>query len=53
MNGKNMNHQAERGVQMQIIQDADLQNDQLKVEVENKSTIYSILKDINYSIHEV
>ena len=53
MKRNNLLHQAGRGVQMQVITDATLQMEELKVKRENISTIYSIIKDINYSIHEV
>ncbi|HIJ86716.1 MAG TPA: radical SAM protein [Desulfuromonadales bacterium] len=44
---------AGRGVQMQVIQDATLKKEELKVTTEDTCTIYSISKDITYSIHEV
>jgi histone acetyltransferase (RNA polymerase elongator complex component) len=45
--------QAERGVRMLIVPDASLIREELKVETEGSSIIYSIINDINYSIREV
>jgi histone acetyltransferase (RNA polymerase elongator complex component) len=45
--------QAERGVRMRIVPDSTLKKEQLKVCSEETSLIYSIVKDLNYSINEV
>jgi histone acetyltransferase (RNA polymerase elongator complex component) len=45
--------QAERGVRMRVVPDAALTREELKVETECSSIIYSIINDIHYSIHEV
>ncbi|MDD2308756.1 MAG: radical SAM protein [Desulfuromonadaceae bacterium] len=45
--------QAERGVRMRVAPDAALTREELKVETEGSSIIYSIINDIHYSIHEV
>jgi histone acetyltransferase (RNA polymerase elongator complex component) len=49
----NVREQAGRGVRMQVVPDAALKQEELKVETEETSGIYSIVKDIHYSIHEV
>jgi histone acetyltransferase (RNA polymerase elongator complex component) len=49
----NLLRQAERGVRMQVVQDATLKKEELTVQTNDISGIYSILKDINYSIDEV
>ena len=49
----NLLRQLERGVQMQIVSDATLQKENIKVQTEESSVTYSIITDINYSIHEV
>jgi histone acetyltransferase (RNA polymerase elongator complex component) len=49
----NLQRQAERGVQMQVVPDVVLKREELKVEIEEISTIYSVIKDLHYSIHEV
>lgn len=49
----NVRVQADRGVQMQIVQDAILNPEELKVEIADTVAIYSITKDIYYSIDEV
>lgn len=49
----NLHSQAERGVQMMVVPDVTLKKEELKVETKDASTIYSIIKDIHYSIHEV
>ena len=49
----NLLNQAGRGVQMQVVPDVALKKEELKVETEEISTIYSIIKDLHYSIHEV
>ncbi len=49
----NLQRQAEREVQMQVVPDVTLKKEELKVEIEEISTIYSIIKDLHYSIHEV
>ncbi|MDD2897158.1 MAG: radical SAM protein [Desulfuromonadaceae bacterium] len=53
MKRKNLHHQAERGVQMQVAEDASLALDELKVQSEGTKAIYSIIKDLHYSIYEV
>lgn len=53
INRCNLQRQAERGVQVQIIQDVDIHRENIKVVVESDSAIYSIVKDNNYSIDEV
>jgi histone acetyltransferase (RNA polymerase elongator complex component) len=53
MKRSNLQSQTGRGVQMQVVPDAALKKEELKVETENISSIYSITKDINYSILEV
>ena len=53
MKRNNMFRQTGRGVQMQIVPDATLQMEELKVKTEDTDTIYSIIKDISYSILEV
>ena len=50
---KNILIQNERGVRMQIVPDGGLKREELKVKTEDSCIIYSIIKDINYSIHEV
>lgn len=50
---RTLQRQEERGVQVQIIQDANIQREKLKVVAEFNSAIYSIIKDNNYSICEV
>ena len=49
----NLQRQLERGVRMQVVPDATLQKEELKVLTEKLSVTYSIITDINYSIHEV
>ncbi len=49
----NLRRQTERGVRMQVGVDDTLKKDELKVEMQDKCTIYSIVKDLHYSIHEV
>lgn len=49
----NLQRQLERGVRMQVVPDATLQKEVLKVQTEGSSVTYSIVTDINYSIHEV
>lgn len=49
----NLKRQAGRGVTMSVVPDAALRQEELKVETEQMSSTYSILKDITYSIHEV
>ena len=49
----NLLSQAARGVQMQVVEDISLMKDELKVKNEYSYDIYSIIKDSNYSIHEV
>jgi len=48
-----LHSQSQRGVQMQVVPDATLEKEELKVEIEDSCVIYSIIKDSNYSIHEV
>ena len=49
----NMLRQAVRGVMMRVVPDVTLKKEELKVQTESISNIYSIIKDINYSTHEV
>lgn len=53
MGRSNLQHQAGRGVRMNVVPEAGLKKEELKVQTEHGSSIYSILKDITYSIHEV
>lgn len=53
MKRSNLQSQAGRGVRMQVVPDADLKREELKVVTEDSSSIYSIVNDIHYSIHEV
>ena len=53
MKRNNLLHQAGRGVQMKVVPDTTLQQEELKVKTEDTCTIYSIIKNITYSIHEV
>jgi histone acetyltransferase (RNA polymerase elongator complex component) len=53
MKRRNLLSQAARGVQLQIVPDVTLKKDELKVKTEDRCAIYSISKDITYSIHEV
>lgn len=49
----NLRDLAQRGVRLQLVQDASLEPCELKVQVECGNVTCSIIKDINYSIHEV
>jgi histone acetyltransferase (RNA polymerase elongator complex component) len=49
----NLQRAAERGLEMQVLPDANLNKDELKILNADVSTVYSIIKDIHYSIHEV
>ncbi len=53
MKRSNLLSQAARGVQIQVVPDATLKREDLKVKTEDTSSIYSIINDITYSIHEV
>lgn len=53
MGRSNLQRQVERGVRIEVVPDVSLKREELKVLTENTCTIYSILKDITYSIHEV
>ncbi len=53
MKQSNINIQAERGVELQVIQDVTLKMEELKIYTDNSTTIHSIISDLNYSIHEV
>ncbi len=53
MNRSNVQSQASRGVQIRVVQDITLKREELKVQTEERSAIYSIINDLNYSIHEV
>ena len=53
MKRSNLLSQAARGVQIQVVPDATLKREELKVKTEDTSTTYSIINDITYSIHEV
>lgn len=45
--------QRERGVRLQVIPDMSIKKEELKIATENAHTIYSIIRDLHYSIHEV
>ena len=49
----NLQSQAERGVQMQVVQDVTLTKEELKIQTEDSTVIYSIISDLHYYIHEV
>ena len=49
----NMQSLAERGVKIQVVPDAALCQEELKVQTEESTSIYSIIRDLDYSIHEV
>lgn len=49
----NLLSQAERGVQLRVVPDANVNREELKVETEESTAIYSIVKDLYYSIGEV
>ncbi|HXE95450.1 MAG TPA: radical SAM protein [Dongiaceae bacterium] len=49
----NVQCQVGHGVRMRVIPDAALSKEELKVETEDSCSIYSIVNDIHYSIHEV
>jgi histone acetyltransferase (RNA polymerase elongator complex component) len=50
---RGLQSQAERGVSMRVAPDVTLTREEIKVETEGLSSIYSIINDIHYSIHEV
>jgi histone acetyltransferase (RNA polymerase elongator complex component) len=49
----NVLNQVRRGVQIQVVPDPDLAKEELKVKTEETDSIYSIINDLHYSIHEV
>lgn len=49
----NLMSQARRGVQMRVVTDQNLTQEELRIQTEDKSNTYSIINDLNYSIHEV
>ncbi len=49
----NLLSQLRRGVQIQIVPDAALQNEELTIQTEASRNTYSIITDLHYSIHEV
>lgn len=53
MKSCNLKRQAGRGVLMTVAPDAGLLQDEVKVQHEESSLNFSIINDINYSIHEV
>ena len=53
MNRSNLLSQTGRGVQTKVALDATLHKEELKIKIEDKTAIYSIINDITYSIHEV
>jgi histone acetyltransferase (RNA polymerase elongator complex component) len=53
MKRSNLLNQTGRGVLMQVVTDGTLQKEELKIKTEESSAIYSIIKDLNYSIDEV
>jgi hypothetical protein len=53
MKRSNLLSQAGRGAQMQVVPDAALKKEEIAVNTHNSTTIYSIITDLHYSIHEV
>jgi histone acetyltransferase (RNA polymerase elongator complex component) len=53
MKRSNLLSQAGRGVQMQVAPDATLKKEEIAVNTHDAHTIYSIITDLHYSIHEV
>lgn len=53
MKRANLQRQAERGVQMRVVTDASLKKEELEIQIEDSTAIYSIISDLHYSIHEV
>jgi histone acetyltransferase (RNA polymerase elongator complex component) len=53
MKRSNLLSQAGRGVQMQVVPDAALKKEEIAVTTHDARTIYSIITDLHYSIHEV
>lgn len=49
----NLQNLAERGMQIKVVSDAALEKEELKVQMEESTAIYSIIRDLDYSIHEV
>lgn len=49
----NLMSQTERGVQFRAVPDENLKKEELKIQTEETSFTYSIINDLNYSIHEV
>ena len=49
----NVQKQIERGVQLQVVTDAAVKKEELKVEIDNICINYSIINDLHYSIDEV
>lgn len=50
---ENLQRQAVRGVQMKVVADINLKHEELAIEAEGATAIYSIISDLHYSIHEV
>jgi hypothetical protein len=53
MKRANLQRQVERGVQMHVVTDENLKKEEIKIDSEGASNIYSIIKDLHYSINEV
>lgn len=53
MKQSNLLQQRRRGVLMRVVPDSTVMQDEIKVQTEEAKVIYSILRDITYSIHEV
>ncbi len=53
MKRSNLQSQAERGVQMQVVPDGTLKKEELTIKTEDSTVTYSIVSDLHYSIHEV
>lgn len=49
----NIERQAVRGVQMRAVADLTLKHEELAIETEDATAVYSIISDLHYSIHEV
>ena len=53
MKRSNLQSLAVRGVQIKVVPDAALNKEELKVQTKESTAIYSIIRDLYYSIHEV
>lgn len=49
----NLQIQKLRGVDMQVLTDKNIKKEEIIIDAGGKSTIYSIIKDLHYSTHEV